>query len=215
MNVNNYYVYEHICPNGKRYIGITSQTPEKRWGKSGVGYRAHNQHFYNAILKYGWSNIAHNIIASGLSKEEACKTEQFFIALYNTANRDFGYNKSTGGEKPGTGVRRTLSEETRRKISETQKGKKIDQETIRKRVETRKGYKHSEETKEKMSRAAMIPILQIDTSGKPICKFDSILTAATQTNVAKQNICKCCKGMRKTAGGYVWKYYDETRCANA
>lgn len=209
--MNNYCVYEHICPNGKRYIGITCQKPEKRWGKNGIGYRAHNQHFYNAIVKYGWANIAHNIIASGLSKEGACATERFFVSLYNTCNREFGYNKSTGGEAPGAGVRKAMSEETRRKISERQKGKKIDPETIRKRVESRKGYKHSEATKEKMSRAAMMPILQIDISGKTVCKFDSILAAATQTNIAKQNICKCCKGTRKTAGGYVWQYYKETR----
>lgn len=213
--MNNYYVYEHICPNGKRYIGITSQDPERRWGKNGIGYRAHNQHFYNAILKYGWANIAHNIIASGLSKEDACKTEKFFIALYNTYNREFGYNKSIGGENPGTGVHKTLSEETRRKISERQKGKKVSLETIKKRTETRMGYKHSDATKAKMSEAAKIPILQIDLNGKPICKFDSILTAATQTNVAKQNICKCCKGIRQTAGGYIWRYYEEMRWLDA
>ena len=212
---NSYSVYEHICPNGKRYIGITSRPPERRWGKNGIGYRAHNQHFYSAILKYGWSNITHKIIVSGLSKEEACKTERFYVALYNTCNREFGYNKSTGGEAPGTGVRKTMSEETRRKISEIQKGKKLDPETIKKIVEARKGYKHSAETKAKMSKAAMIPILQIDLNGKPICKFDSILTAATKTNIAKQNICKCCKGERKTAGGFVWKYYEEMGCANA
>ena len=63
----------------------------------------------------------------------------------------------------------------------------------------------------KMAEAAKIPILQIDQSGKPIRRFDSILTAATSTGIAKQNICKCCKGMRKTAGGYAWMYYEE-RC---
>lgn len=29
----NYSVYEHICPNGKRYIGITGRNPKIRWGK--------------------------------------------------------------------------------------------------------------------------------------------------------------------------------------
>lgn len=206
---NSYYVYEHICPDGKRYIGITKRVPERRWGKNGIGYRAHNQHFYNAILEYGWENITHNIIASGLSKEAACEKEKFFIELYNTSNREFGYNSSTGGEHPGTGVRKTLSEEARRKISEAQKGKKVAPETIRKRVEARKGYRHSDVTRAKMSEAAKIPIIQIDINGKPICRFDSILTAAIQTNVAKQNICKCCKGERKTAGGYMWRYYEE------
>ena len=37
-----YSVYEHICPNGKRYIGITSRNPKLRWGKNGIGYKYHN-----------------------------------------------------------------------------------------------------------------------------------------------------------------------------
>lgn len=28
-----YVVYKHTCPNGKVYIGITSQKPEHRWKK--------------------------------------------------------------------------------------------------------------------------------------------------------------------------------------
>ena len=30
-------VYEHVFPNGKRYIGITSKKPEARW-ENGSGY---------------------------------------------------------------------------------------------------------------------------------------------------------------------------------
>ena len=40
-------VYVHIAPNGKRYYGITSREPHRRWG-NGNGYRQ-NRHFYNAI----------------------------------------------------------------------------------------------------------------------------------------------------------------------
>lgn len=33
-------VYVHIAPNGKKYVGITSQKPEKRWNH-GEGYQRH------------------------------------------------------------------------------------------------------------------------------------------------------------------------------
>lgn len=49
------YLYMHICPNGKKYVGITIQEPNQRW-RDGKGY-CKNKHFYNAILKYGWDNI--------------------------------------------------------------------------------------------------------------------------------------------------------------
>ena len=34
-----YTVYMHICPNGKKYIGITKQKPIKRWGYNGINYK--------------------------------------------------------------------------------------------------------------------------------------------------------------------------------
>ena len=64
-------VYKHTSPSGKVYIGITKQKPEKRWG-NGKNY-AQNEYFFAAILKYGWGNFTHEIIADGLTREEAEK----------------------------------------------------------------------------------------------------------------------------------------------
>ena len=50
---DNYKVYVHIAPNGKRYYGITKQKVEKRW-QNGKRY-SNNEHFTNAINKYGWN----------------------------------------------------------------------------------------------------------------------------------------------------------------
>lgn len=195
----------HTCPNGKRYIGITGQNPLVRWA-NGRGYKAHNEHFYNAILKYGWDSIEHRIIASDISKECACEIEKSLIKEYQTNDRRFGYNKSTGGEYPSAGVRRVHSEETRRKISEIQKGRKLSKETIIKRSISQTGLKRSFETRKKMAEKAKIAVLMLDLKGNYIAEYDSILEASIHTNIAKQNICKCCKGVRNTAGGYVWRY---------
>ena len=45
-----YCVYMHVTPNNKRYIGITSTDPIKRW-HYGNGYKQHS-YFFNAIKKY-------------------------------------------------------------------------------------------------------------------------------------------------------------------
>lgn len=37
-NNKKYCVYMHTSPSEKRYIGITSQSPEARWRKNGAGY---------------------------------------------------------------------------------------------------------------------------------------------------------------------------------
>ena len=51
----NYTVYMHICPNGKRYIGITKLKPQERWG-NGKSYKGCVL-FNKAIQKYSWQNI--------------------------------------------------------------------------------------------------------------------------------------------------------------
>lgn len=100
--MENYTVYMHITPSGKRYIGITSKTAEERWRK-GFGY--YKQVFYKAIKKYGWNNIKHEILYTGLTKEEACKKEQILIRKFKTTNVKFGYNRSIGGEMSALGNR--------------------------------------------------------------------------------------------------------------
>ena len=91
-----YCVYMHTTPSGKRYIGITARPPEKRWGH-GTGYKE-NSHFWNAIQKYSWEGIKHEVLASGLSKEDACQMEQKLIAEWGTHDPHKGYNLTKGGE---------------------------------------------------------------------------------------------------------------------
>lgn len=116
MEGKNYTVYMHTFPNGKRYIGITCQEVHKRW-KNGYGYK-HNSFLKNAIQKYGWENAKHEILYENLTKEEAEQKEIELIALYKSNQREYGYNIENGGNHNGK-----HSEETKRKISESNKGK--------------------------------------------------------------------------------------------
>lgn len=99
MKSRSYIVYEHLFPNGKRYIGITQNNPQYRWGKNGNGYKNQKKIWY-AIKKYGWENIEHNIIAFGLTEKEAQKIERSEIQKYDTIRN--GYNQSIGGDAIAT-----------------------------------------------------------------------------------------------------------------
>lgn len=113
---NTYSVYKHTFPNGKVYIGITMMDPKKRWS-GGSGYRGQPK-IYNAIQYYGWRNIVHDVLRTGLTKEEAEAEEIRLIALYNSTKN--GYNVEHGGNTIGT-----HSEETKKKISAGNKGKNL------------------------------------------------------------------------------------------
>ena len=90
-----YCVYEHVFPNGKRYIGITRNDPEYRFMTNGNGYSTQKKMF-NAIKKYGWDNIQHNVIVDGLTNAQANIIEKYLIKSLNTIQN--GYNTSIGGD---------------------------------------------------------------------------------------------------------------------
>lgn len=227
---NEFCVYEHITPSNKRYIGITKQTPEKRW-KNGSGYKLCTA-FNRAIQKYGWDNITHNIIASRLTKDEACKLEQYYIALYDTANPLHGYNLTSGGESytPNDEWRNRASEshlkyyqnnpDAKAKISERQIGKIATESTRIKMSEARKRYieahpearekcgatfrgkKRSKENCEKLKVANQKKVMCVETG----VIFHSIQDAATFANVCRTSVSNYLTGRSKTCGGYHFEY---------
>ena len=145
MEERKYCVYKHTSPSGKVYIGITHKLPNARW-QNGKGYKKH-PHFYNAILKYGWENIQHEILCDGLSKSEAEQQEKHFIDLYQATNRDFGYNMTLGGE---CGAK--FTDEVKEKISQSLKEYyKSTPGVLAKCSERQRGRHHSDETRRKMS----------------------------------------------------------------
>lgn len=148
--MNKYRVYVHVFPNGKKYVGITCQEPiTKRWG-GGSGYRKCPK-VYRAIQHYGWQNIEHLVVAEDLTKDEAEALEIALIKAYDSVKN--GYNIEYGGNTIGT-----HSEETKRKISEGNKGKSKPctperREKARQQGLTNnpfKGKRHSEMSLEKM-----------------------------------------------------------------
>lgn len=58
----------------------------------------------------------------------------------------------------------------------------------------------------KIGNANSIPVLQFSKDGKFIMEHPSAREAERQTEVFNNNICNCCKGKCKSAGGFIWKY---------
>ena len=99
-------VYVHTNKiNGKKYIGITSQKPEARWGVNGSRYLYEDTRtksaFAKALHKYGWENFTHEILFEGLTEAEAKQKERELITKYRTyvGFKDCaGYNMTLGGD---------------------------------------------------------------------------------------------------------------------
>lgn len=155
--MKSYKIYKHINKaNHKIYIGLTCQKPKERW-KNGNGYDECPK-FWNAIKKYGGNNFEHIVLFDHLTKKEAEEIEIELIAYHNATDDNFGYNIQHGGNTTGT-----HSEETRRKISESNKGRIVSEETRQKMRDNHADFKgensvwfgrhHTEESKQKISLA--------------------------------------------------------------
>ena len=220
-----YTVYQHKNKiNGKNYIGITMQEPEKRWRK-GKGYKS-SPYFYSAIQKYGWDNFEHNILFTELTKEEACLKEQELIKQFDSMNREHGYNSTSGGDVF------SMNEETKQKISQAMMGNKnglghpCSEEKKKKISEAQKGRKFTKEHKQKLSEAAKnrhVPCsedkkqtLKEKSHKKPVyCEeldkvFESVQECGRQLGIPATNISKLCNGRGKTLKGYHLRYYNDT-----
>lgn len=175
---NKYLLYKHTSPSGKSYIGITNDYNRR------CTAHQHNKlrcpAFYAAIQKYGWDNFTHDILYSGLTKEDACKLEQQMIIDHNTRVPN-GYNLTSGGEifehhqsskdkisKANKGRKRVFTEEHRAKLSAALKGRKLSKEHVQhiQDAKCQSDRSHTEETKAKISKSKIGHIVSQETKDK-------------------------------------------------
>ena len=141
-------IYKITSPTGKIYIG-QSVDIENRKGRYNKLECNRQPKLYNSFVKYGFDAHKFEIIHE-CTEPELNELEKYYIKLFNTFDTKYGLNLTSGGDHT------TLSEETRNKISESNKGKKLTEKHKLIIGESKRGNKywvgrkHSDETKEKL-----------------------------------------------------------------
>jgi group I intron endonuclease len=218
------YIYKIINKvNGMIYVGQTIQFLEERWKQH---RKISSNCFYlkSAFKKYGIEQFEFKMICICFD-EELDKFEIQYMKSFNSMVPN-GYNLRNGGNSG------RQHEETKKKISETLKGRtdiirttpqlgKPHTEEIKQQISNAlkgrtdiirtKSYNwigkhHTEESKNKMRESHKIKINQYDLDNNIIQSFNSISEAAIETGIDRTVIGKCCKNIRKTAGGFKWQY---------
>jgi hypothetical protein len=138
MEENNHCIYRHLKPCGEVfYIGIGKDL-KRPYNKT-----SRSKYWKKVVDKYGYEV---QILKFNLLKEEACELEKLLISWYG--RKDMGEGLLINMTDGGDGTLRK-SEETRRKISEAQKGSKNHAFGLNGEKNPNFGNKWSDEQKEK------------------------------------------------------------------
>ena len=201
--------------NNKKYIGQSIHI-NRRWSehKYHLNNNTHdNDYLQKAWNKYGADNFSF-IILEYCDVSELDKQEEYYISLYDTLNKDCGYNLISG-----VGVNRIISEETREKLRQANKkrktfpnmsgannprfGKQLSYETREKIRLVRIGTKASDQTRQKLSEQRV-------GSNNPRCvpvycpelneQFWGAKEAELKYGVNRNKISECINGKRQHAG---------------
>ena len=104
-------IYCHIhVESGRRYVGLTSRTMERRWTdhvSQAMRSKGGRWHFPNAIRKYGKDAFSHEILEIVmLSLEDANAAEERWIEKLQTRDPEKGFNLAKGGHHVPHPIRR-------------------------------------------------------------------------------------------------------------
>lgn len=195
-----YKVYVHINKiNNKMYVGLTSQTLEKRSGVNGCGYKQAPK-FYKEIEEFGWENFEHIILKDNLTRNEGAAVEREYIKLFATQDPEFGYNTAAGGfslrGREGLYYGKTHSEETKAVLRE-----------IQRRAVEKGSYKDCQANWRGGKNPKARAVYCIDTG----TVYPSLADAAKAFSTTSVGIMKACKGKIKTTKGHRFMYADDER----
>jgi predicted GIY-YIG superfamily endonuclease len=117
-------VYRLAFSNSKQYFGMTCNFRRRMAShKCAASHGRGGKMIARALSKHGWASVRAEIVASGLTLEQAETMERSLIALHKTRDHAYGYNAAEGGRvnvgfkrDPGS-TRRIATKETRARMS--------------------------------------------------------------------------------------------------
>jgi len=193
--------------NGKIYVGKTLHSIEKRWKEHCLDYkkeRCEKRPLYRAMKKYGQNNFS-------IEQLEECDAdilnEREIFWIEKLGSFKHGYNATIGGDgKQFVDINLIYSLwDSEHNIREISGVTNYDEGTIKKWLAIRGISK--EEIKNRKTKNFVIPVAMIDINTDKILKvFSSITEAEKELKDNGKHISSVCKGKRKTAKGYKWKY---------
>jgi len=183
----------------------------------------HSSYLQHAWNKYGEDNFIFGLLEVVEDLSQLIKREQHYI---DTLNPEYNMCPTAGsrlGSKTTKETReknrqnatkfwlgKNLSEETKKKIGDANRGNQHTQEAKDKISANHSrhnlGKKFSEESKSKMAKAKAMPISQYTLDGQFIRSWDSGKHVQNETDMNQGNINKVCLGKYKQAYGFVWKF---------
>lgn len=222
-------IFKVYCYTNKqtdeKYIGVTCKTLKQRAGKNGRDYLRSNTKFAQAITKYGWDSFDVSILDTTTDDREASKLERYYIEMFESYKDGIGYNKNRGGAVPTIKCvmqfdvnGNYITTYDRPNDASKNVGVPVTQiiECCNKKSKTAGGFvwRYEKEYNGSFDEKELTPfsgerrVDQLSTNGVFIRTFNSAKEAQQETGAQRSKICMCCKGLRKTAGGYCWRYTD-------
>lgn len=192
--------------NGKIYIGQSTKDDEQYLGSGRI--------LLEAFKRYGRASFERTIIEHCDNKAHMNERERYWIAFYDSTNRDIGYNIAAGG------VGGYLGPEASRLISEANSRRMKGNKLRLGKAPYNKGIPMSEAQKEKMRRPKSeahklaMSKARIGTRLKPIrCitngfEYPSVKSAASELGLTVPNVVEVLKGRARTTKGYSFVYVN-------
>ena len=199
--------------NNKKYIGcsknIYSRINNHKYNLEKQSLKQENQYFIDDFKKYGYEKFNYEVLE--YTSENLKDKEFYYINLYDTINREKGYNLRRDNSKNGM----IPLEETRKKYYEAQRerfSKKEERDKIGKKFS--KFWKENPNIKERMadkvSKAlTKYKILRYAKNGEFIKEWNRVNDIIKENPTYKvHNIYAVCSGEKPSIYGYVWKKYQ-------
>lgn len=195
--------------NGKKYIGSTKNIYRRinlhkcKLNKNDLKHN--NQYFIDDWNKYGYENFNYYVLE--YTEENLKDKETYYIELYDTINREKGYNL----RRDKTGIGMIPLDETRQRYSEAMK-RRFSKPEEKEKISNffKQFWKENEDIKQQMldkvsKQNTKYYILQYTKEGKFVKRWETVRDILKENPTYKRhNIYAVCSGEKPSMYGFKW-----------